>query len=154
VTFNNITIISGGQSGVDRAALDFALENGIHCEGWCPLGRLAEDGIISNKYPLKQTATSKYEDRTRLNIEDSDGILILYKNEIDEGTLLVHKIAQEINKHVLTIKLPVDKLFNEEYLSGWITHNHISKLNIVGPRESSSNGVYKATYNFLKKLLS
>lgn len=58
----NITIISGGQSGVDRAALDFALENNIKCGGWCPSGRLSEDSVIPGKYPLKETITSKYEE--------------------------------------------------------------------------------------------
>ncbi len=63
--FQNITINSGGQAGVDRAALDFALENNIKCGGWCPFGRLAEDGIIPQKYPLKETQTADYKERTR-----------------------------------------------------------------------------------------
>ena len=152
--FNNITIISGGQSGVDRAALDFALENSIQCGGWCPLGRLAEDGIISNKYPLKEATTSEYEERTRLNVKDSDGTLTLYKNEMDEGTVLTHKLAQEMNKPVLTIKLPVGQTFIKKQLSNWITQNNISELNIAGPRESSSPGIYKLIYSFLEKMMS
>ncbi len=152
IHINNITIISGGQTGVDRAALDFALKNNIQCGGWCPLGRLAEDGVISHKYPLKETKTSKYEERTRLNVKDSDGTLILYENEMDEGTVLTHKLALEMNKPVLTIKLPVGQAFNKELFSNWITNSNISALSIGGPRESSSPGIYKLTYSFLKNL--
>jgi predicted Rossmann-fold nucleotide-binding protein len=70
-------IISGGQTGVDRAALDVALELGIPCGGWCPKGRLAEDGSIDLRYPLKETNSSEYRERTEKNVEDSDGTLIL-----------------------------------------------------------------------------
>ncbi len=79
-------IISGGQSGVDRAALDFALKHRISCGGWCPLGRMAEDGKIPNRYPLKETESEDPSFRTRKNIEDSDGSLIIYSHEMDEGT--------------------------------------------------------------------
>ena len=151
--FKNITIISGGQSGVDQAALDFALNNGIPCGGWCPKGRLAEDGIIPDNYPLKETTTSEYKERTRLNVRDSDGTLILYKDKIDKGTMLTHKLALEMNKPVLTIKLPVDLDFNKAKLSKWITNNNISFLNIAGLRESSNPGINKLVYSFMLKLL-
>ena len=74
----NFKIVSGGQSGVDRAALDFALENKIPCGGWCPKGRLAEDGRIHHRYPLRETSSTDYRVRTQANVEDSDGTLILY----------------------------------------------------------------------------
>lgn len=151
--FDNITIISGGQSGIDRAALDFALENDIQCGGWCPLGRLAEDGIISNKYPLKETSTTEYKERTKLNIEDSDGTLILFENYKDEGTLLTIELANLANKPVMVIKLPVDKSFNSEQVSSWINANKIGLLNIAGPRESSSPGIFKLALQFLQYLL-
>jgi len=153
VILKNITIICGGQSGVDRAALDFAIKNGIPCRGWCPLGRLAEDGLIPNIYPLKETTTTEYKERTRLNVRDSDGTLILYKNKMDEGTMLTHKLALEMEKSALAIKLSTDQAFNKEQLSKWITNNNISVLNISGLRESSSPGIYKLAYNFLLKLL-
>ncbi len=73
-------IISGGQSGVDRAALDFCLENNIPCGGWCPKGRMAEDGRISDKYPLIETESEDYAERTRLNVENSDGTLIIFRS--------------------------------------------------------------------------
>ncbi|MBC8319381.1 MAG: putative molybdenum carrier protein [Bacteroidetes bacterium] len=151
--FKDITIISGGQSGVDRAALDFALENNILCGGWCPLGRLAEDGIISNNYPLKETTTSNYEERTNLNVRDSDGTIIIYKNEMDKGTLLTREIAQYINKHLIVINLSVYQSFDQIKLKNWITQNKISVLNIAGPRESFNPGIYKLAHRFLLALL-
>src|SRR5262245_51361441 len=70
-------IVSGGQTGVDRAALDVALELGIPCGGWCPKGRLAEDGPIPERYPLKETTLRVYPQRTEWNVRDSDGTLVL-----------------------------------------------------------------------------
>lgn len=102
--FQNIKIICGGQSGVDRAALDFALKNGIQCGGWCPNGRLAEDGIIHVNYPLKESITSSYEERTMLNVRDADGTIIIYENETDKGTQLTIDIAHSMNKPLIKIR--------------------------------------------------
>ena len=88
-------IISGGQTGVDRAALDAALEYNFPCGGWCPKGRLAEDGIISQKYPLKETESSEYEVRTKLNVRGSDGTLILTWGKPTGGTTLTVEFAKQ-----------------------------------------------------------
>src|SRR5436305_1193025 len=82
------TIFSGGQTGVDRAALDVALELGIPCSGWCPRGRRAEDGTIPPRYPLQETRSLAYPVRTRWNVRDSDGTLILTRGRPDRGTAL------------------------------------------------------------------
>src|SRR6266571_9073801 len=79
-------IVSGGQTGVDRAALDVALELGIPCGGWCPRGRRAEDGIIPERYPLIETPTTAYPQRTERNVRDSDGTLVLTVGRADGGT--------------------------------------------------------------------
>ncbi len=150
--FQNINIISGGQTGVDRAALDFALENGIKCGGWCPLGRSAEDGIIPVKYPLKESITSNYKERTRFNVRDSDGTIIIYENEMDKGTKLTLEIAHEIKKPVKTINLNEDQSTIKAQLRTWITKNQVSVLNVAGPRESSSPGIYELTSTFFEKL--
>lgn len=147
---NKITIISGGQSGVDRAALDFALKNNIKCGGWCPLGRIAEDGYIENKYPLVETSTSDYNQRTRKNIEDSDGTLVLYSDFIDSGTILTKDICMELGKPFLEINLVTTSKFNVSTLAFWLKDNNISILNIAGPRESSSPDIYKQTLRFLE----
>ncbi|HSR12366.1 MAG TPA: putative molybdenum carrier protein, partial [Thermodesulfobacteriota bacterium] len=91
-------IISGGQTGVDRAALDVALELGIPAGGWCPKGRRAEDGRIPDYYPLQEASSPEYPVRTQLNVEDSDGTLILYRNSPAGGTALTIRLAKRLKK--------------------------------------------------------
>ncbi len=146
-------IISGGQSGVDRAALDFALAHGIPCGGWCPKGRLAEDGRIDEKYPLTQTETSLYAERTRLNVKHSDGTLILFTGELGNGTILTQKTALKLKKPCLLICLEENRQKEQaRELLSWLKANHIAILNIAGPRESSSPGIYSKTLKFLNEL--
>src|SRR3954462_12829698 len=77
----DITIVSGGQTGADRAALDWAIANGIRHGGWCPRGRLAEDGVIPDFYKLRETVSTEYAVRTERNICDSDGTVIFTVGE-------------------------------------------------------------------------
>jgi predicted Rossmann fold nucleotide-binding protein DprA/Smf involved in DNA uptake len=88
-------IVSGGQTGVDRAALDIALALGIPCGGWCPRGRGAEDGVIPARYPLQETCSHDYAERTRRNVIDSDGTLILAIGALHGGTLLTAQLAEK-----------------------------------------------------------
>jgi hypothetical protein len=83
---NRIKVVSGGQTGVDRGALDAALELKLQCGGWCPEGRLAEDGPIPEQYPMQEVEGGDYRDRTRKNVLDSDGTAIIYFGEIEGGT--------------------------------------------------------------------
>lgn len=149
--FKNIEIISGGQSGVDRAALDFALNNNIKCGGFCPIGRLAEDGIIDKKYPLSETQSSIYQERTRLNIEQSDAVLVIYEKNLGRGTKLAIDITAAIDKPVFVVKLPSNNKLIENLIA-WMKKVNPSKLNIAGPRESSDKGIYDKTYSFLTKV--
>lgn len=98
-------IISGGQTGVDRAALDFALNNEIVCGGWCPKGRIAEDGQIHEKYPLQEASAESYSWRTELNVRDSDATLVLSSGKIGNGTELTIKMAQKMRKPIFIIDL-------------------------------------------------
>src|SRR3954447_14624932 len=91
-------IVSGGQTGVDRAALDVALALGIPCGGWCPRGRGAEDGLIPERYPLVETPAADASQRTRWNVRDSDGTLILAWGEPTGGTLLTVQACRETGK--------------------------------------------------------
>jgi len=145
-------IISGGQTGVDRAALDFALERNIQCGGWCPKGRLAEDGRIDSKYPLAETKTSLYAERTRLNVKDGDGTLIIFSDEMGNGTIFTAEYARQIKKPLLIIKTGDHDL--KTTIWQWIEKHKIKVLNIAGPRESISPGIYLKTLEILKKVFS
>jgi len=148
---NSINLISGGQTGVDRAVLDFALCNNIICSGWCPNGRLAEDGFIPRYYPLKESYSTEYRVRTEQNVMDSDGTLIIIYEEMDQGTMLSHDFTLVHSKPVFVWKLPLNR--NYYQFVTWLTRNRIRKLNIAGPRLSNAPGIYEATLDLLDILL-
>jgi len=143
-------IVSGGQTGVDRAALDFALESKIPCGGWCPRGRLAEDGRIPERYPMKETPTEIYEERTRFNVRDSDGTLILGFGDPKGGTAYTIETALTFGKPLWIVDL--EKEFETEPVSEWIVRNFILVLNVAGPRESGAPGIYEKAKAFLSAL--
>ena len=144
-------ILSGGQSGVDRAALDVALELGIPCGGWCPNGRLAEDGVIASKYPLEQTPLVQYQQRTEWNARDSDGTLILTIGKPEGGTLLTIDFARKHKRPCLVVDLalPVDVATVKD----WILGHQIENLNVAGPRASKQPDVYDRAVVFLREVL-
>jgi uncharacterized protein involved in tolerance to divalent cations/predicted Rossmann-fold nucleotide-binding protein len=146
-----IIIISGGQTGVDRAALDAALESGFEIQGWCPKGRIAEDGKISKKYPLKESITPDYLERTELNVIDSDGTLIIYQDVFEGGTKLTEKYAIKHKKPLLKFAV---KEFNEKKVLEWLSKNKITRLNIAGPRASKKPKIYGDSKKLLKSLFA
>lgn len=148
----NLKIISGGQAGVDRAALDFALNHSIDCGGWCPQGRKSEDGTIPDHYPLKETPELDYSFRTKKNIENSDATLILFINKFDDGTRLTRSLCENLNKSYLIKNL--DAALGSNELPIWIKKNSIEILNIAGPRESSHKGIYSKTFSYLEQQLN
>ena len=144
-------IVSGGQTGVDRAALDIAIRNHIPHGGWCPRGRRAEDGRIPDHYQLAETATPEYAERTRLNVRDSDGCLILTRGHPDGGTALTldHAAASGKPRFVIDMNAAMDvRGFRD-----WLRLNNIRVLNIAGPRESKQPGIYVEASNVLQKLI-
>jgi hypothetical protein len=145
-------IVSGGQTGVDRAALDVALERGLPCGGWCPRGRRAEDGPLDARYPLQETPRADYPQRTRLNVRDSDGTLILTCGAPDRGTSLTVRLAEEFGKPHLVLNLE-DRPRPEEVRT-WAQAHRVGVLNVAGPRESSANGIYERAAAFLRAVLS
>lgn len=145
-------IVSGGQTGVDRAALDVALALGIACGGWCPKGRRAEDGTIPDRYPLVETASRDYRERTRRNVEDSDGTLILTRGALGGGTAYTRDCAEALGKPYLVLAL--DKRPDAQAARDWIRRHGLRVLNVAGPRESSRPGIYRQAKRFLLRLLT
>ena len=145
-------LISGGQTGVDRAALNAAMELGIPCGGWCPKGRRAEDGVIPSQYPLEETSSPDYPQRTEFNIQDSDGTLILTWGPPLSGTLLTFKLARKHHKPYQLIDLSEGG--NVWKVREWIKNGAIQILNVAGPRESEAPGIHDRALNFLREILS
>lgn len=157
-------IVSGGQTGVDMAALKAAVEAGIPHGGWCPQGRIQEKGgTIPTEYKLTEVSgrfdseKDNYDARTKKNIEDSDGTLILVPNdplppEIQDGTLLTIAEAKRQKKPHLTVNLSQASLQNITIISNWLIKEKIKILNIAGPRETSSPGIHLQATRFLKEL--
>lgn len=144
-------IISGGQTGVDRAALDAAMAAGIPCGGCCPQGRRAEDGEIPGRYPLSELASPRYADRTARNVRDADATLVIVREGPDCGTELTVRTARHLNKPLLVVDL--DKANARDAALAWLRGRRPSVINIAGPRESERPGIYQAAFAFLCDLL-
>ena len=144
-------IISGGQTGADRAGLDAAMEMNIPVGGWCPKGRKAEDGPIDEKYPLQETESGDYRVRTGLNVKESDGTIIFSKGKPTGGTALTVKKAIASKKPYFVIDL--DKACDFDEVVTWLIDNRIEVLNVAGPRGSKHPDIYNKTKEFLKTLL-
>ena len=146
-----LKIISGGQTGVDRAALDVALKLGIQCGGFCPKGRKSEDGAIPEKYPLTETQSDNYPERTELNVKTGDATLILIAGNPDRGTQLTIDLCKRHNKPCLVMDLNDEK--ERVDIKLWIDKNKIGNMNVAGNRESISPGIQEKAYQFLLKTL-
>ena len=142
-------IISGGQTGVDRAALDVALELAISCGGWCPKGRKAEDGAIDSHYPLQETESEEYPVRTERNVLEADGTLILTEGKPTGGTAFTIKMAEKHGKSYLGIDL--SKNMDSTDVVNWIKAKGIAVINVAGPRESKMPGIYQKAMRFLRE---
>ena len=143
-----IKIISGGQTGVDRAALDIAIELGITHGGYCPVGRRAEDGIISSKYNLIEYDSKEYADRTLANVRSSDGTLILHRGIISHGTAITKIFCIKDNKPLMIINMLDNLNTSRCVFNSWLKINLIQVLNIAGPRETK-----KGNYEIARKIL-
>ncbi len=145
-------IVSGGQTGVDRAALDVALRLDVPCGGWCPKGRRAEDGPIQLRYPLQETPNWEYAERTEWNVRDSDGTLVLCIGKATGGTAVTIGLAHKWNKPLLVVDLAEEARIKP--VQNWIVAEHIKTLNVAGPRESTNASCYTLATLFLESLLT
>ena len=150
-----LTLMSGGQTGVDRAALDAAMLAKIPIAGWCPRGRRAEDGVLPDRYELIETPSSQYPERTEWNVRDSEGTLLLPYGRLLGGTGLTAKLAIKHRKPTLRIDLadPADRRNAASKILAWIWDAGITRLNVAGPRASSAPEVYDITRQILKRLI-
>jgi len=148
------TIISGGQTGADRAAFDFALEHGIEISGFVPKGRRTEDGWLSDDYPnLTETATRNYADRTELNVQTADATLIVSHGRLTGGSLLTKKFAVKHGKPFLHVDFLASTIAEAAQTTRqWLASINCRKLNIAGPRASTDAQVYEKTKQFLAAL--
>ena len=146
-----LRIVSGGQTGVDRAALDVAMARGIPCGGWVPRGRRAEDGVIPRRYPMRETRGRAYSERTHLNVRDADGTLILTRGRPTGGTALTAALAERQGKPYLLVNL--EDAPDPTAINAWIAERGIRVLNVAGPRESICHGIYGQATSLLAMLL-
>jgi hypothetical protein len=175
-------IISGGQTGVDRAALDVALKHGIECGGWCPVGRLDEFGRIPEGYPVKeveqpmtggrfpnppgpaaagetaapsQVRRDSFAERTCQNVNDSDATVIIYFDELSGGTEHTVRCAIDLQRpHLLIDAAKVSADCAAELIADFVSGHKIATLNVAGPRESDWKGGYDYTFRALDIFVS
>jgi len=148
-----LKIITGGQTGVDRGALDFALDYGYPSGGFCPKSRKSEKGKIPKKYPLIELESNEYIDRTKKNISISDGTLIIKDNQpLGEGTMNTLELCKKYKKPFFIAEINLQPEGYYKFIS-WLKINNISGLNIAGNRESQSPGIAKKAYTLLEFLL-
>lgn len=134
-------VLSGGQTGVDRAALDAALAAGVPVGGWCPAGRRAEDGPIDARYPLRETPTADPAERTRRNVADAGAVLVLAPGDPAGGTALAVAHARALGR-LVTVVDPWAPDATARVAAWW--QNAPAVVNVAGPRESEAPGVYAA----------
>ena len=147
------TVVSGGQTGVDRAALDVAIERGMNHGGWCPKGRRAEDGVIPDRYRLQETESADYALRTERNVVDSDGTLIFHRGPLRGGTRLTARLAEKHGKPIYRVDFE-DQRVAPSNVADWIISRNLKKLNVAGPRASNDPEIYKQTRLFLEILFN
>ena len=146
-----VQVISGGQTGVDRAALDVAQELEVPCGGWCPRGRRAEDGPIPESYPLRETPSASYPERTAWNVRDSDGTLVVTRGRPRGGTALTVSLARRAGKPVIVANLEGGA--NAAEIRAFLLEHRIRVLNVAGPRESEAPGIHDQAAALLRELL-
>jgi hypothetical protein len=143
-------VISGGQTGVDQAALDAAARAGLACGGWCPKDRWSEAGPIDDRYPLTETPSSDPAQRTDLNVRDGDGTLIIAGAPLTGGTTLTRRLARRRGRPCLVVDPRDGSAANA--IRRWLAEHDIRTLNVAGPRESSQPGIHDQALALLRRV--
>jgi hypothetical protein len=150
----HVKIISGGQTGVDRAALDIALKHGIDCGGWCPAGRFDEFGRIPDRYPLNELTRGGFTERTLQNVKDSDGAVIIYLGKLSGGTeQTVQFCVEQQQPHEL---IDASKISTEDaarFIADFVRKHKIGILNVAGSRQSEWPEGYDYSFRALEIFL-
>ena len=150
----NLTIISGGQTGADRAGLDFAISHNIPHKGWCPKGRKAENGRISTQYQLQETPSSAYLQRTEWNARDSSGTVIFtMSRELTGGSKKTAEFASKHGRPLIHFYPGKSDQMGVELLD-FVTRNNLQTLNVAGTRGSKEPEVYRFALEILKEALA
>jgi len=150
-----VKIISGGQTGVDRAALDAALKHGIECGGWCPAGRLDEFGTIPDRYPVKELEHGSLVERTMQNVKDSDATVIIYFDKLRGGTEQTVRFCIEQHRpHKLINAAEGSVERAAQLVAEFVREEKISTLNVAGPRQSEWPQGYAYAFQVLDISLS
>lgn len=148
-------VVSGAQTGVDRAALDAALELGLACGGWVPRGRVDEYGRIPDSYPnLEETASADWEERTEANVRDSDATLLISRGPLTGGSLFTREVALRLGRPTLHLDLrrePVEQA--AEAARRFIERESVRVLNVAGPRASKDPGLHDLALRLLRDAL-
>ncbi|MFP6612720.1 MAG: putative molybdenum carrier protein [Pirellulales bacterium] len=152
-------LISGGQTGVDRGALDVAIQLNIPHGGWCPRDRRAEDGQIPRQYQLTETELADYKERTERNVIDSDATLILVRGPLSGGTFMTHAFATDHGKPLHVVDLYAltsgqSRSASLQQARQWIQQTDVDVLNVAGPRESQNEGIAAEAAAYLVSLLN
>lgn len=157
---HQLEVWSGGQSGVDRAALDVAIELGLPIGGWVPRGRFAEDGVLPARYEqLRETDSADYAVRTRLNVQDADATLVLRLGIATGGTLATLDAARRLQRPLLDIDLERHEAADaaaavSSWLEGLFATRTSIRMNVAGPRASQAPMVYQLTQRALRLALA
>lgn len=147
-------IISGGQTGVDQAALDAAIASGVRHGGWLPAGRITEAGALPSRYDLAEMPTTSYRERTRKNVMEADATLIISRGQLTGGSALTAAIASELRKPCLHIDLTVHGHPDAvALLKSWLQDYATDVLNVAGPRASSDEAIYRDAYDIVAEVL-
>lgn len=145
-----VKIISGGQTGADRAALDAAIQVGIPHGGWLPRGRKTEDGPLSSNYALLEMDSPSYKKRTEKNVIESDATLIISFGSLTGGSALTESFTIKHNRPCLVLDLHEITMDDAAYATEkWLRKLDIAVLNVAGPRASGQPFIYNAAKKIL-----